>query len=102
MANDLKKIMTRAQSLKRNNPNLTLGYCLRLSWAAYRLHYEMLGGNIVEFEFIKAKTGEKRKAYGTAPSQYLEPDRRFENVFLYFDAEANQLRSFKIENLVID
>lgn len=95
-----KKVLSQAHSLKRNNENLPFHYCMRLAWAAYHLYLDMHGGNIVEFEFYKSN-GEKRKAFGTLASERKDPDRRFENVFLYFDADKNELRSFKIENLVI-
>lgn len=97
-----KKIFSQAHSLKKNNPNFNISECLKLSWYAYKLYYDMQGGNIVEFAFRKQKTGEIRKAFGTLASDRKDPDRRFENVFLYFDAEKNDLRSFKIENLVLD
>ena len=96
-----KKVLRQAHSLKKNNKNLSFSYCLRLSWAAYRLYLDMIGGNIVEFSYYKNKS-EIRRASGTLASQAKSPDRRFENVFLYFDTDKNLLRSFKIENLIID
>ena len=96
-----KKVLRQAHSLRKNNENLPFSYCLRLSWAAYHMYLDMLGGNISEFKYYKSN-GEIRFASGTLASQAKSPDRRFENVFLYFDADKNLLRSFKIENLVID
>lgn len=83
------------------NEGMLFSYALKLAWASFKLAHDMLGGNIVSFKYFK-KDGSLREAEGTLPGDNANaPDWRFENVFCYFDAEANNYRSFKIENLYV-
>lgn len=97
---DRKKIFAQAHRLKKENENFSFSYCLKLAWAVYFLYVDMQGGNISEFQYRK-KTGEIRKAFGTLASERKEPDSRYSNIFLYFDADKNNLRAFQIKNLII-
>lgn len=95
-----RNIFKKAYSLLKANVGMLFSYALKLAWASFKLNENMKGGNVVSFKFFK-KDGSLREANGTVSNDDVRADWRYENVFCYFDADANNFRSFKIENLYI-
>jgi hypothetical protein len=84
---------------------ISFGEAQRLSWAAWKCNKltELLQEFIVDFEYLK-KDGSLRKASGTLSADFISYEKLTERkasdkVFVYFDLEAGELRSFLRANL---
>jgi hypothetical protein len=78
----------------------------RLSWAAWKCNKltELMQDFLVDFEYIKKSDGSLRKATGTLSTSVISYEKLTERkasdkVFVYFDVEAGELRSFLRANL---
>jgi len=96
-------LFLRAWSIKKQNQNYTFRKALKVSWRAEKLHRSMIGGNVVEFVFIK-KDGSIRIATGTLPTESFSTSERIKtlaqnSVVNYFDVDSNGWRSFKADRL---
>lgn len=89
------------QFIKRNG--FTLSHALKTAWANIKLKEDM-NKRIVKFYYQKID-GSLREAYGTLQTKILPPTqgsgkKRNDNIFIYFDTEKSEYRSFKRANLI--
>lgn len=102
-ATDLRNIMKMAwQFVKRNG--MTLAEGLKKAWQVFKLKAAMAKG-IVRFYFRKVD-GTIREAYGTLKAELMpevkgeDNRRKNDTVQVYFDTEKQELRCFKLANIV--
>jgi hypothetical protein len=84
---------------------ISFGEAQRLSWAAWKCNKlsELMQDSLVDFEYIK-KDGSLRKASGTLSKDFVSYEKltarkASDKVFVYFDVDAGELRSFLRANL---
>jgi len=95
-------IFSSAWAIKRQNPTATFSWCLRKAWAAHNLRQRMQKG-VEKFEFIKAD-GTVRFAIGTLDANQISYEAKggrksSDSTIVYFDLDANEFRSFRIDRL---
>ena len=98
--NDLQNIMRRAWELYRTTGK-AFAVCLSRSWVIFRLIQRMRSG-VVQFSYEKID-GTLRKAKGTlrgVSSIIKGTGTETPKTVKYYDTEAANWRSFKIENLI--
>lgn len=93
------KLFKLAHSIK--DKFATFGEALRHAWKVFKLKAQMLTRN-VKFQYRKVD-GTIRNAVGTLNFHYESKGSGRpvpSDIFMYFDKDANGIRSFKIINLV--
>jgi hypothetical protein len=85
---------------------ISFGEAQRLSWAAWKCNKltELLQDFIIDFDYLKKDGVTLRKATGTLSKEFVSYEKLTERkasdkVFVYFDLEAGELRSFLRANL---
>lgn len=97
------KVMKYAHNLSKSTKNVW-AVCLMKAWELYRL-YKRMKQEIVKFAYTKAD-GSIRYAFGiildklicSSVKRITKPSYK---TFIYWDVEKSELRSFKIENLIV-
>lgn len=86
--------------------NISLSEALQISWASAKCLklQELMENYVVTFEYTKKSDGSKRLATGTRSKEIVSYEKLTERkandeVFVYFDLEANGLRSFVRRNI---
>lgn len=97
------KVMKYAHNLAKSTKN-AWAVCLMKAWELYRIYKRMKQG-IVKFAYMKTD-GSIRYAFGTildkpinnSVKRITKPSYK---TFTYWDVEKSEVRSFKIENLIV-
>lgn len=103
LRSEMRGIMYLAWQMVREN-GFSISEALRIAWANHKLQ-ETMKTKIVKFYYRKV-TGEIREAFGSLKAELLpepkEGGRKPNNsVFIYFDTEKYEYRSFKRANLLL-
>lgn len=101
--NRMRDVMCLAWQLVKRN-GFTMSEALKVAWANMKLKAAMKQ-RIVKFYFQKVD-GSIREAYGTLKESLLPPikgtdsRKKSDTLQVYFDAEKQAYRSFKVANLI--
>lgn len=98
----LHQVMSLAWVFVHKN-GYTMSLAMKVAWANYKLEQKMKN-RIVRFYYRKVSGG-VREAFGSLQEQLLPPTKQTgrhtnEGVFVYFDTECGNWRSFKRANLL--
>lgn len=99
----MREIMNLAWQMVRKN-GYSLSQALKIAWANHKLQ-EAMKTKIIKFYYRKV-TGEIREAFGSLKEDLLPETKESsrkpnDTVFIYFDTEKYEYRSFKKANLLL-
>lgn len=94
------KVMKYAHNLAKSTKN-AWAVCLMKAWELYRI-YKRMKQEIVKFAYMKTD-GSIRYAFGTILDKPINKriTKPSYKTFTYWDVEKSEMRSFKIENLIV-